>query len=26
VTVNAQVARRLGVDVVGLVRMGARIE
>jgi hypothetical protein len=26
VTVNAQVARRLGVDVAGLVRMGARIE
>jgi hypothetical protein len=26
VTVNAQVARRLGVDVVGLVRMGARLE
>jgi hypothetical protein len=26
VTVNAQVARRLGVDVAGLMRMGARIE
>jgi ABC transporter substrate binding protein len=26
VTVNAQVARRLGVDVAGLVRMGARLE
>jgi hypothetical protein len=26
VTVNAQVARRLGVDVGGLMRMGARVE
>ncbi|MCA1665312.1 MAG: hypothetical protein LC659_13790 [Myxococcales bacterium] len=26
VTVNAQVARRLGVDVAALIRMGARIE
>ena len=26
ITVNAQVARRLGVDLDGLVRMGARIE
>ncbi|HEX9104714.1 MAG TPA: ABC transporter substrate binding protein [Polyangia bacterium] len=26
VTVNAQVARRLGVDVAALVRMGARVE